>query len=71
MLWVVIPILLVDKLDEIPKIQVETWEEGVAPEKVPVSDWYLVGIEGPPYRNNSRDHVNIETIIGWLSGVLI
>ena len=58
MLWIV----EVDKLDD----QVETWGEGVAPEKVSLSDWYPGGTKGPPYNNDSGEMVNIDESVGWL-----
>ena len=38
-------------------------EDGDAPEKVPESDCYPAGLDGPPYKNNSGDEENIDDSI--------
>ena len=52
----------VDKPDD----QVEGWGEEEAHEKVPVSDWYLRGTDGPPYNSDSGELINIDESKGWL-----
>jgi len=43
----------------------------VAPEKVPLSDWYPTWTKSPPYKNNSYNPINIEFTVVWLGGILI
>lgn len=62
-----------NKLDGIPKEQLEIWEEGRSNstlEKLSLSDWYPTGIEGPPYINDSRGLVNMDVIFTWLGPFL-
>ena len=67
MFWAIVSRLEVDKPDELLESQVETWE-GVALEKVRVSDWYPMRTEVPPCRNDSRDFLNMEITTSFLIG---